>query len=113
MPLKIEKEEIVFDAPVTLNKLVKRLIASFVGSTINALNVELFDLNNTSPTNIATISNGQNGQTIHLLGDGQTTLTNAGNIRTRTGASVLLATGLIYQLTYMKTSTVGYWYCHQ
>ncbi len=110
---KIERDEIIFDAPVTFNKLAKKLIATFRGSVINALNIELFKLTNAAPTNVATIQYGQDGQTIYLLGDGQTTLTLTGNIKTRTGGTMLLASGRIYGLTFLKTGSVGYWYCHQ
>jgi hypothetical protein len=113
MSLKIERDEITFDAPVTFNKLAKKLIATFRGSSINALNIELFKLANTAPTNVATIQYGQDGQTIYLLGDGFTTLTVSGNIKTRSGGSMLLDAAKIYALTFLKTGSVGYWYCHQ
>ena len=54
---------------------------------------------NTAPITITNFIGGAAGQTIQLLGEGQTTITNNTTIKTNTGAAKLLAANKVYTFT--------------
>ena len=60
----------------------------------------LFD--NSAPVLVTTFLDGQEGQTIFVVGDGQTTLDNGTSIFTNTGADKLLLNGEVYCFTLVN-----------
>jgi hypothetical protein len=125
------------DAPVGLNPVVNLreevqvgpssklvLDRTFVSkqagkTTLDATNIEYSRLDNVAPVNVTGIKGGQDGQTITLLGDGQTTLVHnavvtkpAEPILTNTGVNKLLAANVAYHLVRFADvgSNNGKWY---
>lgn len=69
------------------------------GSTTPSVkNVEKWQAVNTGAVSITDFKDGQEGQTLFILGDGQTTLVNGTSIKTNTSANLLLAVNLVYIL---------------
>lgn len=68
------------------------------------MNGTRFQFTNSGAVSVTDITDGQDGQVIFLLGDGQTTLVD--NTRLELGANLLLATDKIHPLMYMS----GKWY---
>lgn len=85
---------------------------SFVGkiqigdTTPSVLNVKRFITQNTDPTTITNFLNGQEGQEIVLLGDGNTTLEHGTNIFLIDEVDLLLATDKAYSLIRLNSK----WY---
>jgi len=71
-------------------------------TTPTALNQTKLRFTNTAPVTVTNLREGQEGQTVFLVGDGFTTLANNSNILTSTGAAKLLADGLIYCFTLVE-----------
>lgn len=76
---------------------------SFIGkipvgaTTISVKNVEHWIAQNTGAVTITTMDDGQEGQSLHILGDGNTTLQSNAGISLLSGADTLLASGQVYQ----------------
>lgn len=70
-------------------------------TTLNALNITRLKLANTGAVSVTTLSSGQDGQNILILGDGFTTFAVSGNIVTTTGVAKLLALNTVYSFTYL------------
>ena len=75
-------------------------------TTISVLNIENVKLQNTGAVTLTDFTNGQEGQTIFVLGDGQTTVTHGTKIKTNTAANKLLASNAVYIFT--RVSSVWY-----
>ena len=97
---KIESEQVI-NAQETKNALEKQFIrlAPKGDTTPSVMNVERIAFQNVVPITVVAFDEGQEGQTIIVLGDGQTTVANNAKIVTSTGANTLLDTGKIYQFT--------------
>lgn len=70
-------------------------------TTFSALNGTRFQFTNSGAVSVTDITDGQDGQLVLLLGDGQTTLVD--NTRLELGANLLLAVDKIYPLMYMTS----------
>lgn len=85
------------------------LPTSFVGTFVasdtepSVLNVNVWKCNNTGAVTVTNFTNGQEGQTIRIYGDGFTTVQNGTNIFTNIGADKLLATNAIYTFTNINS----------
>jgi hypothetical protein len=93
----------------TRHVLEKKLVQVLVGTTPNVLNRELFKLENTAPLTITDFKNGADGQRIHILGDGQTTIQDGTLIFTNTGANKLLAVDTVYSFTFYRDGLSHKW----
>lgn len=100
VPERIPHEQII-EAPQTKTTLDKLFVSSIRAgdTTPSVLNVTLFRANNSAPLTITNFDDGQEGQTIKILGDGQTTIQHGTRIFTKTVADELLATNLVYHFT--------------
>lgn len=67
--------------------------------TPNVANRQRLKCINTGPITITNFKGGAAGQTIKLLGEGQTTIANNANIKTNTGGAKLLALNIVYTYT--------------
>lgn len=105
LPQRITHEQ-VFESPATFLVLPKEFVGSFKTATPGVLNVTRFRCTNTAPTNVTNILNGQEGQQILLLGDGNSTLVHGTNIFNQSGANELLASNKAYH--YVRLN--GKWY---
>lgn len=88
------------------------LASRFVGklqkgtATPSVKNVERWICQNSAPITVTNFLDGQEGQEIVLLGDGQTTVANNANIVTTTGGNLLLSANVVYEFIKMN----GVWY---
>lgn len=97
----IYDEQVVFNGGVTcgilpvvnLTKIPKLLAIPLVE------NINFLVCINTVATTITNFKKGAEGQTLRLLGEGQTSVANNANIKTNTGALKLLAANIIYTFT--------------
>lgn len=80
------------------------LYATVVPSTLSVLNVTRVKLGATSPGSLTDFTNGADGQTIYVVGDGNTTITHGTKIVTNTGANKLLANNSLY--IFIRVGTV-------
>lgn len=89
----------VFQSQVQFEQLIEKPVASagLTLTVINVLNVERIKFANTGAVTVTNFTDGQNGQEIILLGDGNTTVQHNTHIKTSTAANVLLAANRIYQ----------------
>lgn len=100
-------EEVIFNAITRFPILPAVVLDTLDGATPSVENCTTFK----GAGNVVTIINfldGGENQTIKILGDGTTTIANNANIKTRTGANVLLGANLIYQFTLIE----DVWYAH-
>jgi hypothetical protein len=74
--------------------------------TPSVLNCLLHNFSNVGATTVTNFTNGTEGQTIRIKGDGFTTIKNNTTIKTNTAADKLLAANTIYTLTLIS----GVWY---
>jgi len=98
---RITREQTI-EAPQTKLALDKQFVKRFALGEQNpsVLNLEKFIAANIAPTNILNFRDGQNGQSITILGDGQTTVVYGVNtIITNTGVDKLLAANKVYRFT--------------
>ena len=95
---KIERDENIVEAPRRELKLPVRyvLIPPKLATKVNVENIEKVKFINTAPVTVTEFTNIQDGQTLFILGDGQTTLANNTKIVTNTGANKLLVNGLVH-----------------
>ncbi len=98
---KIENVERIIQAPETRAVLERQLVATFkpADATPSVLNVEKFKAGNTVANNVTYFDDGQDGQTIGVLGDGFTTVVNDASKLVPNGGTHLLLTGKMYWFT--------------
>jgi len=105
MPSRSRVEgEIFFDASPSFNALDKRSWGYIKKtSTLPSVkNCEHWITQNTAPITVTDFSDGQPGQHLYILGDGQTTLQNGAKISMFGGANLLLASGKLYHLVRLN-----------
>lgn len=90
-----------FKLPVQFKGLLKK---GSVTPTIT--DSETWIAQNTVPVTVTNLLGGYDGQSVRILGDGQTTMANNANIVTNTGANKLLASNKFYRFTLHN----GKWY---
>jgi hypothetical protein len=105
LPSRTIGEEII-ESPKTHNVLDKEFVANMRTATPSVKNLRIFKGSNTGPVTVTQFKDGQEGQIIKILGDGQMTITNGANIKTNTGANKLLAANKVY--TFTRISNVWY-----
>jgi hypothetical protein len=90
--------EVHFENVVTFEQLVENpvLAAPVADATPSVLNTTRIKLTNTSPVTITNFREGQEGQTIYLIGDGQTSVAHNTDIKTHTGSTILLEIDKVY-----------------
>jgi hypothetical protein len=103
--MKIEYEEMIFNAAVKFNILPTQYLALINSVTPSVFNLEFFE-NDGSARTITNFLSGSRCQVIKILGDGNLTISNNSNIKTNTGANKLLAANKIYRFTYI----INTWY---
>lgn len=98
-------EDVVIEAPQTPSALDKQFPLRFHpgDATPSVKNLTRFKANGT-PVTITQFDDGQNGQRIYILGDGQTTVASNANIRRSTSGA--LASERIY--TFTRIDSVWY-----
>jgi hypothetical protein len=106
---KEDYQSIIKETPDTLNVLpvqqVKKLEVAHPTPTV--ANLEKFTLHNTVATNVTDFSQGQDGQHVHILGDGFTSVGAGGTkIKTVSGVNSVLAANIVYEFTRFG----GIWY---
>ena len=94
-------DEVVFYGQVTFTQLIESPVSKMKESeTIpSVLNLTRLVANNLAPVTVTNFIHGQEGQTIKILGEGQTTIANNSTIKTNTGANKLLAANKVYTFT--------------
>lgn len=104
-------EELHIEAPVRHIVQPQQYTGKLNSSgTPSVLNVNCWKCVEVAPRNITYFDRGQAGQTIHVLGDGNTTVVfDAGLISTNTGADKLLEDKKLYTFTNID----GVWYEHE
>jgi hypothetical protein len=97
---QIEHEQVV-NSQTTRNVLPKQLIvrAKVGDSTPSVLNIERLEFHNLGPFTVINFKDGQPGQTVTVLGDGQTTIAENAKIMNVSGANTLLVDGLTRDYT--------------
>jgi hypothetical protein len=107
-PVRI-RQKMNVEVPYTPLVLPNQFIGKLQTATPNVQNT-LFFYSHTSGTIVTHFLNGQDGQSIKILGNGHTTIKHFAsapdNIHTNTGANKLLASGLVYTFTFFGTK----WY---
>ncbi|PIQ16432.1 MAG: hypothetical protein COW67_03020 [Flavobacteriales bacterium CG18_big_fil_WC_8_21_14_2_50_32_9] len=100
--------EQIFEAPITFLTLPKRFVGKLAKSdtTPKVRNVEHWVTKNTVPVTVTDFLDGQEGQSLKIVGDGMTTLQHTPNIFTKGGANLLLAANTLYILEFIQ----GKWY---
>lgn len=106
-PIEFINVPIVVNAPVTFNVLPNVFSDTLVSTTPTVLNLTLFK-SHTGATTVTDFLGGAVGQTISILGNGNTTITHGTNIFTNTGANKVLAANIMYRFTFFE----GKWYEH-
>lgn len=99
--MKVEQEEVIFNNVTTFNVLAKTPVDKFkpgdlTPSVLNCLN---WICVNAGAITVTNFDDGADGQRIHILGDGFTTIANNAFIKTNTGANKLLAVNKVYRFT--------------
>ena len=94
-------EATIFGGPVTFLQLPKVFKGTLKpgSATPSVKHLEVMIAANTAPLTITNFPDGQDGQTIRIFGEGQTTVANNANIVTNTGANKLLAANKFYRFT--------------
>ena len=97
---QVEHEQVV-NAQGTRNVLDKQLIrrAKVGDTTPSVLNIERLEFHNVGPVTVTNFDDGQPGQTVTVLGDGQTTIAQNAKIKNVSGAATLLDDGLTRDYT--------------
>lgn len=106
-PERITHEQII-EAPQTYLSLPRRFVGKLTpGSTTPSIkNVEHWRANNSGAVTVTNLVDGQEGQSLYILGDGFTTLQNGTTMFMQGAADLLLATDTVYHLVMMN----GKWY---
>lgn len=100
--IKFFHEEVIFSSSVTFNVIPKGFIGKLAGATPSVKNVQVF----TTSGVVVTVTNfldGATAQTVRILGDGATTISNNTTIKTNTGANKLLASNRVYTFTLINS----------
>lgn len=107
MTIKRVNQELVVEAPITFGVLTKKFIGTlFAGDTTPSVkNLTIFKCVNVSSVIITDFLNGQEGQEIVLLGDGNTEVVDSANLTCTDGGHVLDA-GKVYRFTQINR----HWY---
>lgn len=102
--MKVEEEEVLFNNVVSFSTLPKTPVDKFkpTDTTPSVLNCNLWICQNIGAVTVTNFLNGADGQRIHILGEGFTTIANNANIKTNTGANKLLAANKVYRFTYFN-----------
>lgn len=108
MQQKIINEPTIFEAEVTFLVHPKTFVGTFIreDETPTVQNVTVWKANNIAPNNITNFDDGQEGQTIKILGDGQTTVVYSTTIKTNTGIDKLLDADKMYTFTYVNSTWI-------
>ena len=106
-PTRIEGE-VQFDAATTSSVLEKRFTGRLTkaSTTPSVKNCENWITQNTGAVTVTNFTEGQDGQRLHIVGDGQTTLKHGTKMFMQGGADLLLATNKAYMLLRIN----GFWY---
>ncbi len=105
-PSRVTEEQIIESAQTKLvldKEFVKNLGSSV---TPSVLNLKTFKADNIAPVTVTNLTDGQDGQPVRILGDGQTTMQHGAKIRTNIGADKLLLADMFY--SFLKID--GIWY---
>lgn len=111
LPERTQVERFI-EAPETRYVLEKKMVANVTKSetTPSVKNVEYWRARNTGAVTVTNFIDGQEGQHLYLVGDGQTTLQHGSDIETQSGSNLLLALNKAYHFIYLKdTSDVLKW----
>lgn len=103
-PKRITQEQ-VFETAPTFNALPKGFIQTLVGATPIVLNLTNM-LSHAVATTVTELRQGQDGQTLVILGNGNTTMEYNAVIKTNTGVDKVLLADIVYRFTYFS----GIWY---
>lgn len=101
--MKREREKVIFDQGPIFTVLPEELLGTFEKNSVtpNVSNVRTWKCANTLPIVIANFIAGSDGQRLHILGDGITTVAHNVKIKTNTGANKILLTEKVYCFTYI------------
>lgn len=92
-----------FEGPVKFLELVETPLEAVDSSTApSVLNNTKIVLSASSPITITNFRDGQEGQTIFVVGDGNSTVQHGTNIFTNSGANKLLVSGSVYIFTLVN-----------
>jgi len=105
IPARTTQEEII-ESPKTHNVLDYEYVKHMSGATPSVENIRFFKGTNTGAVTVTQFEDGQQGQVIKILGDGQMTITHGANIKTNTAANKLLAANKVY--TFTRIDNVWY-----
>lgn len=94
--------ECQFEAPVTFLALPKKYLNELLTTTPNVFNKEHFTSHSTSTT-VTNFLNGQPQQSLYILGNGNTTVDHNADIKTASGAPLLLATDIVYHFMFINS----------
>jgi hypothetical protein len=100
--IQIVTNPVEFQEAVSFLQLPETPISPAIGDAPSVLNVTKIELRNSSPTLVTNFRNGQEGQTIFLIGDGNSTLEHGTNIFTNSSGNKLLLAGSIYIFTLVE-----------
>lgn len=105
--MKFEREPITFLTTVNFGRLPNKPVSRFgIGVlTPSVSNCEYWICGGTV-VSITNFKDGSDGQNLHILGDGNTTIVNNANIITNTGANKLLTNNKIYRFTYLNKTWI-------
>lgn len=82
-----------------------------IASTFSVKNITRVQLISTAPQNVTYFDNGQEGQELVILGDGQVTVKyDVTKIITNTGADKLLVADKLYKFHMFKRGNFNVWY---
>ena len=98
VPERISHTRII-DATTIRNFLDTKTYDILNGTTPNVANLEYF-LSHLSSVTVTNFKNGQEGQHLYILGNGNTTVTHGTNIFTSTSANKLLLANRMYHFIF-------------
>lgn len=104
LPQRITEKQIFETAPTFL-ALPEQFLGKLVTATPDVKNI-LFVESHAVATTVTALLNGQNGQMLTILGNGNTTMSDNTVIKTNTGANKVLLADIIYRFTHIS----GIWY---
>lgn len=101
-------DAVVFQGSVTFSQLPTVDVSELppLVTKPSVLNRPVLITTNTSTVNVTNFIDGHDGQTIKVLGDGNTVLVNGTYIITNTGLDKLLASNIVYTFTLINSK----WY---
>jgi hypothetical protein len=102
--LVIISNPIEFESSVRFRELIETPLETIKATTTtpNVLNNTKIVLSSTAPVNVTNFLNGQEGQTIFVVGDGQSTIKNNATISTNGNADKLASSGSVYCFTLVN-----------